>query len=215
MWTYLVENYPQKPCEVWLGDRRVVRRVSPAHDRRLKNSNSISNFLITANDPFISEWSLYNIVKRSGFIPDSEFRIFRESAEIIYSHLVQRFSRHPIWLRGENHPAAPAVVDQIITFSFHPSGDYPAGAWYGGALAQAWSRANDGPDILQDIVSVLKESFRTAQLLSSDVVELEIRQIHDITSCLDGIYWRGGISIDWQVRKPVKHSPFCLASSTC
>jgi hypothetical protein len=149
------QHYGQKALEIWEGDRRVVRRVSGAHEARAKGI-----WPQCCRYPAPSTWSLQSHDRTSGELPFSEFEQLCQASQAIFQTLKLEMARHPIWIRAQAHPAAPPNL-AWIRMSFHPSRRDPDG-WVGWTTLSVFSPAGDGASIVDDVVDAATTAVRKA-----------------------------------------------------
>lgn len=169
-WGYLVENYPRKPCEIWSGDRLVVRRVSPAHDYRLRRNFSFVR--VFSVEGLVDVGSLAGILAAHGYLPKEDFYHLERVASLIFARVRNILAPHQVWVRAIGDPLAPAVVDRSADFSFSLHTDAPDGYWSGYAKVSIESRERDGPEILNDLMDLLRAGFPKDLLIEQDGVSV-------------------------------------------
>lgn len=150
-WHFLVQTYPQRATETWSGSRLVFRRVSPAHDARLRG-----HYPKVCRFPTISIHQLEKAEADFGEISDPLFDEFgRCSLEIFYD-LRETMAIHQVWVRATGHPEAPPTVHQRMGFIFWLQHKDAAG-WHGVGECSIRSREIDGPEVVNDILDAAAE----------------------------------------------------------
>jgi hypothetical protein len=97
--SFQVQHYPQKATELWCADRRVNRRVSPAHDARIRGA-----YPSTWRYPGLSGvQSIERRLKRD--LSYGEFQMLGEASRVIVGTLRESMAKHNVLVVAANEKA--------------------------------------------------------------------------------------------------------------
>jgi hypothetical protein len=141
---FVRQHYRRKMLEIWQGERCVSRRVSGAHDARLKGI-----YRSSCRYPALSAYSVAGLEKNYGPLAFEDFERLGQAASAMFTSFRLGMAKHPVWIRAQDHPAAPPTVP-AIRVSFHPS-VRESGQWLGSTVISIFCRSTDEA-IVEDIL---------------------------------------------------------------
>jgi hypothetical protein len=201
---HVVENWPQKPCEIWRCDERISRRTSPAFEARLRGEPVRKREPPSPDAPLVSQWSLSNMARDGAVLSAEDLVRLETAARAQFQRLRQALAPHPVWVRSENHPQAPATVDQAARFSFNPihlpHADHQAGSF----AIMVSSRERDGVDVLDDIVAVIEAAFAPGLDVVGDHGALRVVGSHRPDGARHGLFLVAPVTFDWRLTPPLR-----------
>lgn len=183
-------HYGRKALEVWQGKRRVTRRVSGAHDARAKGVWPQS-----CRYAALSQWSLQGCERRYGPLPFAEFERLGQASQSVLKALQAGLSRHPVWIRAQDHPAAPPTTPSIRV-SFHPA-HRAADQWVGHTALGVFAAAQDGPAIVEDLVDAASSVLTACHLTVPELTAQAPSRPKPIVTV--GAQISGGLDCEWSL----------------
>lgn len=144
--SYVLQHYPQRATELWDGERRVSRRVSPRHESRLRGEYPWECLY-----PVLSRYELGQL-ERSGPLPYSDFQRLGGTGMAVLARLSATLSGRCVSVRAVSHPAAPATIVKTARYallSVAREGD----GWTGSSHCTVWSSVEEGADVTEGLVA--------------------------------------------------------------
>ncbi len=187
---YVRSHHGQKALEVWEGERLVTRRVSAAHDARLRGW-----YRRSCRYPAIQDGALDELERRYGPMPYPEFERLGLTSQLIFEAFKAAMAEHPVWIRANGHPAAPPTIASVRV-SFHPT-RRDDDQWIGWTTASVFSSSRDEEAIVEDVMRAAQAAMMTAHLHCPNVATAAADRQRPVLR--HGVTISGHFDVDWAI----------------
>ena len=154
---HVINTWPQRPSEIWEGDRSVMRRVPRAYDSDyvpIYESNCIYPALNISNTAQVG---------RDKPIPYEQFQHIGLVSMRLFRDVRDQMGAYGVWVYATGHPLLPPSIERGARFSVKLvtlSDELMSGY----TNCDVWSILGDGDDILEDISDLALISLHNAHM---------------------------------------------------